>query len=247
MEKKIIILAAGKGTRMNVDIAKVLVPVKGEPMIERLVKTVSQIGRPVIVVGFQAAAVMRCVGDKADYAFQSDQLGTGHAVNCAKDLLKDFDGAVLVLYGDTPLITLETINKLFTLHEESGVKLSLMTTKVEDFQDWRQGFYSFGRILRDEDGNILGIRELKDCSDEEKLINEVNPGYYCFDSKWLWENIGKIQNKNNQKEYYLTDLIEIAVKEQEKISSLLINPEECLGINTKEQLKFVEEILISKS
>ena len=247
MEKKVIILAAGKGTRMNGEIAKVLANVNGQPMIEYALIAVKNICKPIVVVGFQGAEIEKQINDRAEFVWQVEQLGTGHAVACAKDLLQSFDGAILVLYGDHPLITEQTIEKLFDLHEEKEATISLMTTVVPNFDDWREGFNGFGRILRDKNGEILGIRELKDCTDAEKEIREVNPGYYCFDSRWLWQNINKIQNKNNQKEYYLTDLIEIAVQEKEKIISLKIDARECLGINTKEQLNFVEEILRSKS
>jgi len=157
--------------------------------------------------------------------------------------LSNFTGGIMVLYGDHPLITTRTIDQLFELHEKETATISLMTTVVPDFEAWREGFTSFGRILRDSGGKISGIREVKDCTEKEKNIHEVNPGYYCFDSQWLWANIDKIKNKNNQKEYYLTDLIEIAVSEREKIVSLKIDAKECLGINTKEQLSFVEKIL----
>jgi len=119
----------------------------------------------------------------------------------------------------------------------------MLTTEVIDFDEWREGFYAYGRILRNDDDQIVAIRELKDCFESEKQILEVNPGYYCFDSEWLWENIDKLQNTNQQKEYYLTDLVEMAVKQGEKIPSEKLDPIECLGINTKEQLELVGKLL----
>lgn len=243
MEKKVIILAAGKGTRMHGEIAKVLAPVNGQPMIEYAMAAVKNICKPIVVIGYQGDLVAQQLGDRAEIVWQLDQLGTGHAVSCARELLEKFNGAVLILYGDHPLITESTIEKLFDLHEQKNAIISLMTTVVPNFADWREGFMGFGRILRDKQGEVIGIRELKDCNAAEKEIFEVNPGYYCFDSRWLWENIDKIQNRNKQKEYYLTDLIEIAVQENEKIVSLKIADKECLGVNTEEQRSFVEEIL----
>jgi bifunctional UDP-N-acetylglucosamine pyrophosphorylase/glucosamine-1-phosphate N-acetyltransferase len=243
MKKKVIILAAGKGTRMHGETAKVLVSVNGQPMIEYALAAVKNICKPVVIIGYQGDLVAQQLGDRAEIVWQVEQLGTGHAVSCAKEILNKFNGAILILYGDHPLVTENTIEKLFELHEKKDATISLMTTVVPNFSDWREGFNGFGRILRDKQGEILGIRELKDCTAIEKEIFEVNPGYYCFESQWLWKNIDKIQNKNNQKEYYLTDLIELAVQEKERIFSLKIDAKECLGINTEEQRAFVESIL----
>ena len=119
----------------------------------------------------------------------------------------------------------------------------MLTTEVPDFKDWREGFYAYGRILRDSSARVSAIRELKDCAEDEKTIKEVNPGYYCFDSKWLWQNIDQLKNTNQQKEYYLTDLVELAVQQGENIPSEKLDPIECLGINTKEQLELVESLI----
>ena len=242
MNGKVIILAGGKGTRMNgADIPKVLIDVKGKPMIEYVLLALET--KPIVVVGYQADKVKTLLGDRVEYVLQEEQLGTGHAVSCAKESLIDFDGPIIVLYGDQPLLKAKTISRLFKLYEENKANVSMLTTIVQDFSGWRKGFNSFGRILRDESGNIKAIREMKDCSEEEKNVKEVNPGYYCFDSQWLWKNIDKLQSKNNQNEYYLTDLIEIAVEQQELIPTDSIQSEECLGVNTSEQLKLVEEFI----
>ena len=242
MEGKIIILAAGKGTRIGaVDKPKVLLELAGRPMIEHLISHI--VGRPTVVVGFGADQVKQQLGDRVDYALQTEQLGTGHAVASAKELLKDFQGPIVVLYGDHPLVSSTTIAILFNLYEKFRAHVSMLSTEVTDFNEWREGFYSYGRILRNVDGQISAIRELKDCSDSEKEIMEVNPGYYCFDSEWLWKNIDQLQNSNQQKEYYLTDLVELAVSQGENIPSEKLDPIECLGINTKEQLELVEELL----
>lgn len=239
---KIIILAAGKGTRIGVvDKPKVLLELAGRPMIEHLISHI--VGRPVVVVGFGADQVKQQLGDRVDYAHQTEQLGTGHAVASAKDLLLDYSGLIVVLYGDHPLVSQQTIEKLFDLYAQNHAPVSMLTTEVPDFNDWREGFYSYGRILRDSFYNVRAIRELKDCTDAEKELKEVNPGYYCFDSKWLWENIDQIKNNNQQKEYYLTDLVELAVQQGRNIPSEKLDPIECLGINTKEQLELVESLI----
>ncbi|MEK7511456.1 MAG: NTP transferase domain-containing protein [Patescibacteria group bacterium] len=250
MSRQIIILAAGKGTRMNCDGPKVLQEVLGRPMIDYVLDSVEKTGlavKPVVIIGFQGNKVRDQVGERAELVWQQNQFGTGHAVSCASEILRERNGDVLVLYGDTPLISPKTINNLFDIHGAEGSMITMMTTEVENFNDWRQGFYGFGRILRNGNNSISAIRELKDCSDEEKNIIELNPGYYCFNSEWLWKNIDLISNNNNQQqEYYLTDLVEMAVQQGRLINSLKIHPIECLGVNTVEQLKLVEDLLKQK-
>ena len=243
--KQVIILAGGKGTRMNGDGPKVLRPVLGRPMIDYVLDAVADCRierQPVVVVGFQGEKVRSQVKGRADIVWQKEQLGTGHAVACARKKLGELNGAILVLYGDHPLVSGRTVSHLFDWHFENRAMITMMTTEVEDFSDWRQGFWGFGRILRNSN-NICGIRELKDCSEEEKAVRELNPGYYCFDAKWLWQNIDLLKNENNQKEYYLTDLIGLAFQQNQNINSLKIHPLECIGVNTSEQLQLVEDLL----
>jgi len=234
---------------MNGDGPKVLVPVLGKPMIDHVLDSVEKANlknSPIVVVGYQGNKVRDQIENRADHVWQQNQFGTGHAVSCAQEKLKEHKGAVLVLYGDHPLVSAKTINNLFEMHSNPGAAVTMMTTEVENFEDWRQGFFNFGRILRNGNDSIKAIRELKDCAEEEKQVREVNPGYYCFNSEWLWENIDLLKNDNNQQEYYLTDLVEMAVKQNRLINSFKIHPIECLGINTPEQLKMVEEILSKK-
>jgi bifunctional UDP-N-acetylglucosamine pyrophosphorylase/glucosamine-1-phosphate N-acetyltransferase len=170
---------------------------------------------------------------------QKEQLGTAHALFCAKDLIREADD-VLVLYGDHPKVSPETIKKIAKVHNSV---ITMMTTKLKDFDDWRKTFYNWGRIVRGGSGEIQKIIEFKDASDEEKEIKEVNPAIYCFSNIWLWANIQKIDNNNEQKEYYLTDLIKLAFEQNQEINSLLIDPEEAVGINSREELEMAERLL----
>lgn len=242
---KIIILAAGKGTRMDCELPKVLVPVKGEPMIKHLVKEIKESGvcdSPIIVVSpdnidiiSKALAEFDC-----EYAIQEKQLGTGHAFSCARSLIKPDVKNVIGFYGDHPFVKKETIKSLIDAHKNV---LTMMTVKVPDFEDWRQGFYHWGRVIRDEKGKITGIVEVKDADEKTKRITEVNPSFFCFDSSWLWKNIYKLDNNNNQGEYYLTDMAKFAAEEGHLINSLDIDPRNAIGINSKEELDIAEKIL----
>ena len=126
---------------------------------------------------------------------------------------------------------------------ESGAKVTFTTTVLPDFLDWRKGFTAFGRILR-KDGKVIGIKEFKDATEEEKKIKEVNAGCYIFNAEWLWKNLEKIKNENAQKEYYLTDLLHIASENNEKIETVKIDPREALGANTKEELEILEKLVV---
>jgi len=244
---KIIILAAGKGTRMKSVLPKVLETIKGKAMIQYLLESIKKSGiksRLVIVVGYGKEAVIKTLGNGYDYVIQTEQLGTGHAVIMTQKILENNAENIMVFYGDHPLISPETIKKLKDTHIRSGGKITMATFTVPDFEDWRSVFYkNFSRIIRDESGNIIKDVQFKDASDEEKKVQELNPCYFCFESKWLWENLKKINTDNAQKEYYLTDLVKIAMKEKHKIQSINIDPHEALGINSKEELENLEKII----
>ena len=241
---KIVILAAGKGTRMKDELPKVLVPLKGKPMIEYLIKSIFDSGvdnNPVIVVSLDNKELINNALKNYDckYAPQDKQLGTGHALACVKDLIDESADNIIVLYGDHPFIKPKTIKELIKVH--TG-KITMMTTEVEDFNDWRKNYYSWGRIIK-EGEKIKAIKEFKDASEEEKKIKELNPAFYCFSAEWLWKNIKKLENNNAQKEYYLTDLIKIASEQNIKISSIKINFNEAIGINSKEELEIAEKLI----
>ena len=237
---KIIILAAGKGTRMQSDLPKVLAKVKGKPMIARLLETVEASGideHPTIVVGYRKELVMEELGNKSHYAEQKDQLGTGHGVMAAKEHLENRAKHIIVLYGDQPLTSAQTIRKIADKHRASKKKITMATVALPDFADWRACFANFSRIIRNEKGTVIRTIEKKDATDEEQRITEVNPCYFCFDAAWMWNELENLKNDNVQKEYYLTDLIKIATSEGIEIESIEIDAHEALGANTKEELE----------
>ncbi len=249
MEKskiKIVILAAGHGKRMYSEIPKVLMQVKGKSMISLLLESVHKSGindEPIIVVGYKKEMVIAELGDKYHYVNQEEQLGTGQAVFCAKDECGDAKH-IIVLYGDQPFTSPETIKKIAEKHLESGMKITMATVKVPDFEDWRECFTHFSRVIRDENGKIIRTVEKKDATEEEKKITEVNPCYFCFDSAWLWQNLEKIKNENAQGEYYLTDMIRLATENGIEIESIEIEPHEALGANSKEELEILERFAV---
>ena len=245
---KIIILAAGKGNRMQNELPKVLMPVGGKPMIERLLESVGKSGigdHPVVVVGYKKEEVMKELGNNYEYAVQEEQLGTGHAIMSTENLLKGNTDNVMVLPSDHPFITEETIKKLAERHLESGAKITMATTKLPDFKNWRFAFYtSFSRIIRDESGRIVRDVQFRDATEEEKKIKEVNPIFFCFEAKWLWKNLKNLKTDNDQKQYYQTDLIKLAMQQGEKIESIDIDPREALAANTKAELEILEKLVV---
>ncbi|MEK7539407.1 MAG: NTP transferase domain-containing protein [Patescibacteria group bacterium] len=243
---KVVILAAGQGVRMKSDLPKVLLEVRGKPMIERLLWAVQKSGvddKPIIVVGYKKEEVINRLGDKYEYVVQEEQLGTGHAVISAEKILKNNAAHILVLYGDSPFLSSKTIKELVNRHLKSGVKITMATVKLPDFANSRAFFYkSFSRIVRDKNGKIVKDVQFRDASEEEKKIKEVNPCYFIFETKWLWEKLKTLNTNNKQKQYYLTDLVERAIEEGTKIESIKINPQEALAANSKEELEILEKL-----
>ncbi len=244
MNTQIIILAAGHGKRMQSELPKALTLLHGKPFIKHVLDTVLFSGvcdNPIIVVGQKGDQVRQTLGSVYSYATQKEQLGTGHAVMITETVAKDAD-IVLVLYTDHPLVSADTIKNLINTQKEKEAIITMATVAVPDFNDWRQTFLSFGRFIRDDSGEIKKIVELKDATEEEKMIKEVNPAYMCFDAKWMWKHLHMLKNKNAQNEYYLTDLVGMAFAENQKIASISIDPLEALGVNTKEQLEIIEKL-----
>jgi bifunctional UDP-N-acetylglucosamine pyrophosphorylase / glucosamine-1-phosphate N-acetyltransferase len=244
-----IILAAGKGTRMNggqaSEIPKVMFKINGEPIIKYSVELLKNAGvsRVVLVVGYHKETVMEYFGDKVEYAVQEDQLGTGHATLMAKGLLEGKSEAVAVFYGDNPLYLPETVKKLVDLYENppAGGKPTIAMLSVI-FNN--PEFWAFGRLERNKNGDVVDIVEQKDCTPEQLKIQECNPGFYIFDAAWFWENCQKIQTNNVQKEYYLTDIVKLASDQRKKIVAMPVKEiGEALGINNPEQLEKAAQIL----
>lgn len=244
---RIVVLAAGKGTRMNGgELPKVLVELRGRPIISYLLDAIRESGvdnHPVIVVGYEAQKVRDAIGSSYDYVDQREQLGTGHAVDVTRPVLEGVADTVLVLYGDHPLFRPETIRGVVQAHRRSGKVLTLFTSRVENYDDWRKPLYEFGRIIRDRAGNIHRVVEMKDATDEQLKICEFQLAMSCYDAKWLWAHLDKLDTNNKQKEYYLTDLVEMAMAEQGSIGTFAVPPEEAIGVNTKEHLEIAETLL----
>jgi bifunctional UDP-N-acetylglucosamine pyrophosphorylase/glucosamine-1-phosphate N-acetyltransferase len=243
---QVVILAAGKGKRMGGDRPKVLYEVRGKPIIEHLVDSAIASGvtsRPMVVIGYGTEIIKKYLGTKCNYVLQAEQLGTAHAVFCAKDFLTGVDD-VLVLYGDHPFLRPETISELEKIHKQGETVLTMMTVKLPNFDGWYRVFWDWGRIIRGEDGEVKAIVEKKDATPEELEIAEVNPALFCFKSWWLWENLSKLNCNNTQGEYYLTDLVQLAISQGKKVqTSVLANPVEAVGINNPEQLELARSLM----
>ena len=195
MNKYVVILAAGKGTRMKSKLYKVLHKVCGKTMVEHVVDAAKETNpdKIITVVGNGAESVKDVLAGQSEFAFQEKQLGTGDAVLAASDLLENLDGSTLVATGDTPLFTAVTFNNLFKKHEESGNSATVLTAKAPNP-------FGYGRIIRDEDGNVLRIVEQKDGTPEELAVDEINTGVFCFDNKELFKALKQVGNDNAQGE-----------------------------------------------
>jgi len=234
-----VVLAAGKGTRMKSTLPKVLHRIGGKPMVQQVLDAATKAGakRSVVVVGFGGESVEATLGAQAEYVVQAEQLGTGHAVMQVSSLLQDFDGTVMVLYGDTPLLRGETLAKLFAEHQRSKASATVLTACVIDPT-------GYGRVIRDDSGQVLKIVEQKDADSQERAINEINTGIYCFERVALLEALSKITCNNIQGEYYLTDVIGILAQSEVKVRAVQVEDyEETLGINSRVQLADAEKIL----
>lgn len=247
----VVILAAGKGTRMGgtAQSPKVLMPVSGKPMLAHLIEGVKKSmikAPPVIVIAPDIYVIRETIGPSCEYAIQESPLGTGHAVLAAQEKLLRYEH-VLVLYGDHPLVTSKTINPLIATHLETGADMTLAVVQVPNFEGRFAPFDQFSRIIRSGQGALLRSVEPKDATQQELTILEVNPCYYIFKASWLWATLPKLKRDNAQKEYYLTDVLEIALKEQRKIAEITIpDPEEAIGVNTVEQLALAERIILKR-
>lgn len=238
---KAIVLAAGKGTRLQTegcDLPKVMREANGKPLLYYVLDALSFIEKKdiVLVVGYKKEKVIEYFRAYS-FAEQKEQLGTGHAVLSAQDALADYDGAVLVCCGDMPLIARDTYESLVKTHFEEGNACTMLTGTSDDNMP-------YGRIVRDENGNFLRVVEEKDCSPEERGIKELNSGVYVFSAKKLMAALAKLKNNNAQGEYYLTDVPYILLAEGDKIGICKRRlGNEIIGVNTAEQLNQVEKLL----
>lgn len=229
MEKYVVVLAAGKGTRMKSKLYKVLHKVCGKTMVEHVVDAAQGVNPAEIVtiVGTGAGDVEKVLADKSKFAFQEKQLGTGDAVMTAREELGDKDGATLVVTGDTPLFTTDTFDELFKYHAEKGNAATVLTAKAPNP-------FGYGRIIRDDQGNVLRIVEQKDGKPEELKVKEINTGVFCFDNKKLFEALKHVNNDNAQGEYYLTDVLEILRNSGERVGAYKMPDfSESLGVNDR--------------
>lgn len=239
MKRLAVILAAGQGKRMKSKLYKVLHPVCGKPMVGHVSDTIRQVGvsRSIAVVGHGAEAVKAYLGDSAEYVLQSEQLGTGHAVKMAKELLAQENGTTIVICGDTPLVTAETLENLIRLHEERGAAATILTAHLDQP-------HGYGRVIRDASGSVAKIVEQKDCSPEEDRVQEINTGTYCFDNAKLFSALDRITNQNAQQEYYLTDVIGIMRGDGDNIEAYMTkDPAESIGVNDRVALSEAERLM----
>ncbi len=238
MSLDVVILAAGQGTRMKSALPKVLHPLGGKPMVLYSVEAAATVSQkaPVLIVGHGSDEVRSVAGDSVRFAVQEEQLGTGHAVAQARSLLAEQGEHVIVIYADMPLLKVETLNTLYEAQKENSGPISLLTFETDQPR-------GFGRILRGYQGNVQAIVEEAQCTPEQLEIREVNTGIYCFDAGWLWEHLDQIP-LNTKGEYYLTDLVCIAVSEGAAVNALAADdPDEVLGINTRVHLAEAEAAL----
>lgn len=234
-----VILAAGQGTRMKSKLYKVLHTVCGKPMVQHVLDQVSSLDvqEIVTIVGHGAEKVQSELGSKSQFALQSEQLGTAHAVMQAEEILQGKSGTTFVICGDTPLIKAETMEALIKQHEEQGAKASILTAYLEDPT-------GYGRIIRNEQGFVEKIVEHKDATEEERKVTEINTGTYCFDNQALFATLKKVSNDNVQGEYYLPDVIEILKSEGEIVTAYQTDDfEETLGVNDRIALAQAEKTM----
>ena len=244
---KVLILAAGKGTRMKSELPKVVHKCCGSSMVHHVIEASKVAGaeKICVIVGYKSDIVESVIKEengadieagRISFAIQTEQLGTGHAVKCAKSSIEG-QGDVIVLCGDTPLITGATLKKLYAKHKEEGNGVTVLSAIFDDPS-------GYGRIIRDENGSFLAIREDKDCTEEEKKICEINSGMYIFDEQLLNKALDEIKNDNAQGEYYLPDAIEIIRGYGSTVNAFAAGEKyEILGVNTIAQLEEAEKIL----
>ena len=233
-----VILAAGQGTRMKSERPKVLHEIAGRPMVDYAIDVARAIGslRPIVVIGHGADAMKQAIGDRVEYVLQSPQRGTGHAVLQARVQIDRASDLVLVLYGDTPFITTDTLRRLIDAHIEANAMLSLITFRPADPA-------LYGRIIRDERHRVIDIIEYKEATPDQRAIGECNSGIFCYQTDWLLSHLDQLQPRAGHGEIYLTDLVSIAAREGAGVASTECDETEVLGINDRVQLAQAEKLM----
>ena len=244
MSATAVVLAAGKGTRMKSDLAKVLFPIDGRPMVEHVLDAVeaARVERTIVVVGHQHERVREALATRmVEFALQAEQMGTGHAVMMAAPLLAGDRGDVVVLAGDVPLIRSGTIADLVASRRRTGVAVTVLTALLPDPT-------GYGRIIRDGEGRVIAIREHRDCAPGELEVREINSSIYAFHAPFLLRALPALERNNNQGEYYLTDTVGQAVAAGLAVDGLIVDDfQELAGVNTIEQLQESERSLRARN
>lgn len=233
-----IILAAGKGTRMRSNIPKVLHSLAGQPLVWHAIKAVNGLVDipPVLVVGYRAEMVRETIGNEVDYVLQEEQHGTGHAVAMARSQLDGIADVVLVTFADMPLLTKETLQKLVARHQASESPITMSSILGDEAR-------GFGRVVRNPSGFVTAIVEEAVATPEQLAIREYNVSAYCFDAKWLWTALERIK-VSPKGEYYLTDVVELAVEEGYQVDSIILDdPSEAIGLNNRVHLAAAEKVM----
>jgi len=238
MKNYAIVLAAGKGTRMKTELPKCALPILKKPMIKYIHENIEQsiIDETTVVVGYQKEVLMDILGDKVDYAIQSDQKGTGHAVKVTKDIMEQKEGSTIIMLGDMPLIDYKVIDKVIKYHRDKDNDLTVLTTKFNQPK-------GYGRIIRNEVGNIEAIIEHNDCTNEQKRINEVNTGIYVVNNALLFKAVDQIKLNEKKNEYYLTDIVEIMKPNYRVDAFELWDNEKVMGVNDLYSISIAEKYL----
>lgn len=230
---------------MKSEIPKPLVPIAGKPMISHLLERIAESGldaKPVVVVSQEKEQIFKdTLGDSVEYAVQLEQLGTAHALRAAEKACADAQ-CVVVLYGDHPFLRAEVIRSLEQLSSEHPESVVMLTATVPNFEAPYEPFRAWGRILRDAQQNVVGIVEAKEATDAQLKINEINPAMFAFPGPWLWRALAEIDNQNAKGEYYLTDIIGIAMREKKEIVTASVDALQVMGVNTPEELQLAEKI-----
>ncbi len=240
-----VVLAAGKGKRMKSSFSKMLHEIAGRKIVEYPVDTLKDVGvdEIIVVIGYQGEEISKVLGDRVKIVDQGEPKGTAHALLTVEPLLEDFDGNILVIHGDMPLIREDTLKELLNFHIKEGNDFTLVTTYVKDYT------LHYGRIVRDKNGDIIKIVEEKDATDEERKIFEMNPAVYCFRKEGLFEALKKIRANNAQGEFYLTDILKIYLDMGKKVGNILIEDDysEFIGINDRVNLAEAIKIVYKRN